>query len=125
MVFHSQVPARYTCRLLAIPCGSVPEDKCKKDNPEDQQRYPFPQLNSSGRLEVRIFCFSMINVYLYVAATTLLIFCCVVIIFIAYICRSRFCPILVKISFVGFLNHINQTLFTYKGNNLRMMKLVL
>ncbi|KAA0059361.1 AT-rich interactive domain-containing protein 4-like [Cucumis melo var. makuwa] len=54
MVFHSQVPARYTCRLLAIPSGSVPEDKSKKDNPEDQQRYPFPQLNSSGRLEVQV-----------------------------------------------------------------------
>ncbi|KAG7013957.1 AT-rich interactive domain-containing protein 4 [Cucurbita argyrosperma subsp. argyrosperma] len=54
MVFHSQVPSRYTCRLLAIPCGSVPEDKFKKDNPEDEQRYPFPQLNSSGRLEVQV-----------------------------------------------------------------------
>lgn len=64
MVFHSQVPARYTCRLLAIPCGSVPEDKCKNENPEDQLRYPFPQLTSSGRLEVRSFFFYLIIVSL-------------------------------------------------------------
>lgn len=69
MVFHSQVPSRYTCRLLAIPCGSVPEDRFQKDNPEDEQRYPFPQLNSSGRLEVRIL---LMSVCLYAPATTLL-----------------------------------------------------
>ncbi|KAF9616149.1 hypothetical protein IFM89_028615 [Coptis chinensis] len=40
-------PSKYACSLLAVICGKF------KDRQEDVKRYPFPELASSGRLEVQ------------------------------------------------------------------------
>lgn len=53
-MLHSVVAARQTCSLLAVTCGSVPKVKCEEEVVEDKLRYPFPELVSSGRLEVRV-----------------------------------------------------------------------
>lgn len=54
MMLHSVGPARQTCSLLAVTCGSVPKVKCEEDVAEDRLKYPFPELVSSGRLEVQL-----------------------------------------------------------------------
>ncbi|KAF9617662.1 hypothetical protein IFM89_037805 [Coptis chinensis] len=40
-------PSKYACSLLAVLCRKL------KDKQEDVKRYPFPELTSSGRLEVQ------------------------------------------------------------------------
>ncbi|EXB52088.1 hypothetical protein L484_024638 [Morus notabilis] len=52
-MFHSQGSSKQTCSLLVVTCGKVSESKCKKDVPENQPLYPFPELVSLGRLEVQ------------------------------------------------------------------------
>lgn len=49
-MFHAQG----TCSVLVVTCGEISEDKRGKETPEDKLRYPFPELVSSGRLEVSI-----------------------------------------------------------------------
>ncbi|CAK9179829.1 unnamed protein product, partial [Ilex paraguariensis] len=49
---HIQVASKHTCGLLAISCGST-ENNPKQDGLGDSPRYPFPELVSSGRLEVQ------------------------------------------------------------------------
>ncbi|KAL5583381.1 hypothetical protein UlMin_015823 [Ulmus minor] len=49
-MFHSQGTSKQTCSLLAVTCGKIYDSKRKKDVPE---KYPFPELISSGRLEVQ------------------------------------------------------------------------
>lgn len=53
-MFNSQGASKQACTLLAVTCGKISESKHKKDVLEDQPIYPFPELISSGRLEVRI-----------------------------------------------------------------------
>lgn len=53
-MFHAQGASKYTCSVLVVTCGEFSEDKRDKDTPEDKLRYPFPELVSSGRLEVNI-----------------------------------------------------------------------
>ncbi|XP_042483705.1 AT-rich interactive domain-containing protein 4 [Macadamia integrifolia] len=53
MMFHAQGPSKNTCSLLAVLCGKIPDYKQKQENSEDHPRYPFPELVSSGRLEVQ------------------------------------------------------------------------
>uniref|UniRef100_A0A2N9FUV4 ARID domain-containing protein n=1 Tax=Fagus sylvatica TaxID=28930 RepID=A0A2N9FUV4_FAGSY len=53
MMFHPQGASKYACSLLAVTSGKNFEDKLKKDVVEDKPRYPFPELVSSGRLEVQ------------------------------------------------------------------------
>lgn len=66
-MFHSQGASKQTCSLLAVTCGKISEFKRKKDVPEDQPIYPFPDLISSGRLEVKsqlinvLLCLSIAN----------------------------------------------------------------
>lgn len=52
-MFHSQGPSKHTCSLLAVTCGKVSESKRKEDVPENRPQFPFPELISSGRLEVK------------------------------------------------------------------------
>lgn len=54
MMFHAQGPSKYHCSLLAVLCGRTPDSKYKQVFSEDRPRYPFPDLVSSGRLEVQI-----------------------------------------------------------------------
>ncbi|KAI4379593.1 hypothetical protein MLD38_005871 [Melastoma candidum] len=55
MMFHAQGPSRYHCSLLAVVCGRVDgNDRQKQVAPEDQPRYRFPELTSSGRLQVNV-----------------------------------------------------------------------
>ncbi|XP_062154873.1 AT-rich interactive domain-containing protein 4-like [Alnus glutinosa] len=53
MMFHPQGALKQSCTLLAVTCGENSGDKLKKDAAEDKPRYPFPELVSSGRLEVQ------------------------------------------------------------------------
>lgn len=53
MMFHSQGASKHACSLLAVTSDKNLEDKLKKDVLEDKPRYPFPELVSSGRLEVQ------------------------------------------------------------------------
>ncbi|XP_031738284.1 AT-rich interactive domain-containing protein 4 isoform X2 [Cucumis sativus] len=53
-MLHSVVAARQTCSLLAVTCGNVPKVKCEEEVDEDKLKYPFPELVSCGRLEVRV-----------------------------------------------------------------------
>ncbi|MED6187535.1 AT-rich interactive domain-containing protein 4 [Stylosanthes scabra] len=48
--FHPQGAQKQSCTLLAVTCGS----EKKLPPPQDQHNYPFPQLVSSGRLEVQV-----------------------------------------------------------------------
>ncbi|PON78291.1 ARID DNA-binding domain containing protein [Trema orientale] len=53
-MFHSQGASKQTCSLLAVTCGgNVSESKRVKDEVENRSTYPFPELVSSGRLEVQ------------------------------------------------------------------------
>ncbi|KAK9923854.1 hypothetical protein M0R45_032252 [Rubus argutus] len=51
-MFHAQGASKYTCSVLVVTCGEFSEDK-RDNTPEDKLRYPFPELVSSGRLEVQ------------------------------------------------------------------------
>ncbi|XP_021894369.1 AT-rich interactive domain-containing protein 4 [Carica papaya] len=54
MMFHAQASSRNHCTLLAVLCGNSPDIEVKKGVPDDQPIYPFPELASSGRLEVQV-----------------------------------------------------------------------
>lgn len=47
MMFHVQAASRNHCALLAVVCGKIPVSEDQQQHP-----YPFPELVSSGRLEV-------------------------------------------------------------------------
>ncbi|KAI4344662.1 hypothetical protein L6164_011861 [Bauhinia variegata] len=55
MMIHALGSSRH-CSVLAVLCGKSREDqqKQKQDTSEDRPQYPFPELVSSGRLEVKI-----------------------------------------------------------------------
>ncbi|XP_043704301.1 AT-rich interactive domain-containing protein 4 [Telopea speciosissima] len=53
MMFHAQGPSKHTCGLLAVFCGKVPDYKQEEETSVDSPKYPFPDLVSSGRLEVQ------------------------------------------------------------------------
>eukprot|EP00262_Sarcandra_glabra_P011860 TRINITY_DN2932_c0_g6_i1.p1 TRINITY_DN2932_c0_g6~~TRINITY_DN2932_c0_g6_i1.p1 ORF type:complete len:774 (+),score=118.28 TRINITY_DN2932_c0_g6_i1:178-2499(+) len=52
MMFHGQGPSKHTCCLLAVFADKV-TDEHKKDSTQERSLYPFPELVSSGRLEVQ------------------------------------------------------------------------
>ena len=52
-MFHHQGTLKQTCTLLVVTCGKFFESKRKKDGPENHPIYPFQELISSGRLEVK------------------------------------------------------------------------
>ncbi|KAJ8750972.1 hypothetical protein K2173_016153 [Erythroxylum novogranatense] len=57
MMFHAQGPSRNHCSLLAVLSGkNVDRSGNKQKQPlnDDKPRYPFPELVSSGRLEVQV-----------------------------------------------------------------------
>ncbi|XP_050217069.1 AT-rich interactive domain-containing protein 4 [Mercurialis annua] len=56
MMFHGQGPSRNNCSLLAVVCGSKTLDYKQKQplNGDSKPKYPFPELASSGRLEVQV-----------------------------------------------------------------------
>ena len=51
-MFNVQGASKHTCGVLAVLCGKTLEDRQKQDA-ADSLRYPFPDIVSSGRLEVR------------------------------------------------------------------------
>lgn len=51
MMFNVQGASKNTCGVLAVLCGRTFEEKQKQDA-ADTRRYPFPEIVSSGRLEV-------------------------------------------------------------------------
>ncbi|GAB2268918.1 AT-rich interactive domain-containing protein 4 [Dionaea muscipula] len=53
MMFHSQGASKQSCSVLAVVCGEFSQDKQWHADEEHQLRYPFPELKSSGRLEVQ------------------------------------------------------------------------
>ena len=54
-MFHSQGSSKQTCTLLVVTCGKLSESNRKKDVLDDDRPvYPFLELTSSGRLEVKI-----------------------------------------------------------------------
>ncbi|KAJ9168107.1 hypothetical protein P3X46_019670 [Hevea brasiliensis] len=53
MMFHAQGPSRNHCSLLAVLSTKTPDSKQKQPPSGDKPRYPFPELASSGRLEVQ------------------------------------------------------------------------
>ncbi|XP_017645661.1 AT-rich interactive domain-containing protein 4-like [Gossypium arboreum] len=55
MMFSAQGSSRNHCSLLAVLCGGkVSDNKQKQPVSDDKPRYPFPELSSSGRLEVQL-----------------------------------------------------------------------
>ncbi|KAI5679503.1 hypothetical protein M9H77_00730 [Catharanthus roseus] len=53
LMSHIQVASKYTCSLLAVFCGRNAENEQIKNVLDEKSRYPFPDLVSSGRLEVQ------------------------------------------------------------------------
>lgn len=53
-MFQSQGTSRQSCSLLAVVCGRTDEYDQKKDVHDGKSKYFFPEIVSSGRLEVRI-----------------------------------------------------------------------
>lgn len=53
-MFHCQGASRQSCSLLAVLCGRTSEYDQKKDVHDGKPRYCFPEIVSSGRLEVGI-----------------------------------------------------------------------
>ncbi|GLT56180.1 hypothetical protein SLA2020_292440 [Shorea laevis] len=54
MMFHTQGSSRNHCSLLAVLCAKVSENEQKQAVTDDGPKYPFPELASSGRLEVQV-----------------------------------------------------------------------
>ncbi|PKI61243.1 hypothetical protein CRG98_018391, partial [Punica granatum] len=54
MMFCAQGSYRNHCSLLAVICGKISDEKQKQTVSEAQPSYPFPELVSSGRLEVTL-----------------------------------------------------------------------
>ncbi|KAK4774627.1 hypothetical protein SAY86_009562 [Trapa natans] len=54
MMFSAQGSYRNHCSLLAVTCGRVSNGTPSPDVSEVQLRYPFPELASSGRLEINV-----------------------------------------------------------------------
>ncbi|KAG8380212.1 hypothetical protein BUALT_Bualt07G0169900 [Buddleja alternifolia] len=52
-MFHTQGALKNTCNLLAVVCGETSENKPKQDVVNEKRRFPFPEIASSGRLEVQ------------------------------------------------------------------------
>lgn len=53
-MFHNQGASRQSCSLLAVVCGKAAEYDQKSDVKDGTPRYCFPEIVSSGRLEVSI-----------------------------------------------------------------------
>ncbi|OWM74344.1 hypothetical protein CDL15_Pgr013248 [Punica granatum] len=53
-MFCAQGSYRNHCSLLAVICGKISDEKQKQTVSEAQPSYPFPELVSSGRLEVTL-----------------------------------------------------------------------
>lgn len=53
-MFHTQGTLKNTCNLLAVLCTGPAESKQSQDVLEEKRRFPFPEIVSSGRLEVQI-----------------------------------------------------------------------
>ncbi|KAH6821847.1 ARID/BRIGHT DNA-binding domain-containing protein [Perilla frutescens var. hirtella] len=52
-MFHTQGALKHTCNLLAVLCTEPAESKRNQDVSEEKRRFPFPEIVSSGRLEVQ------------------------------------------------------------------------
>ncbi|KAL3632102.1 AT-rich interactive domain-containing protein 4 [Castilleja foliolosa] len=52
-MFHTQGPLKNTCHLLAVVCSGTSEEKPNQNVLDDKKRFPFPEIASSGRLEVQ------------------------------------------------------------------------
>ncbi|XP_057770655.1 AT-rich interactive domain-containing protein 4-like [Salvia miltiorrhiza] len=53
-MFHTQGALKHTCNLLAVVCSEPAESKRHNDAlEEEKRRFPFPEIASSGRLEVQ------------------------------------------------------------------------
>ncbi len=73
MMFHAQGSSKNQCSLLAVVCGKGNVSDCDWDNVKRKQvisdnepRYPFPDLTSSGRLQVFKFILNQ-NFHFYVS----------------------------------------------------------
>ncbi|XP_054780901.1 AT-rich interactive domain-containing protein 4-like isoform X2 [Prosopis cineraria] len=53
MMFHPGGIPKQTCSLLAVTCGKSVEHEFEKKPTKNQLKYPFPELTSSGRLEIQ------------------------------------------------------------------------
>ncbi|XP_022732624.1 AT-rich interactive domain-containing protein 4-like [Durio zibethinus] len=55
MMFSAQGSSRNHCSLLAVLCGDkVSDNRPKQSDSDDKPRFPFPELASSGRIEVQL-----------------------------------------------------------------------
>ncbi|KAL8458781.1 hypothetical protein ACS0TY_036331 [Phlomoides rotata] len=52
-MFHTQGALKTTCNLLAVSCTGPSESKQNQDVLGENRRFPFPEIVSSGRLEVQ------------------------------------------------------------------------
>ncbi|XP_027122581.1 AT-rich interactive domain-containing protein 4-like [Coffea arabica] len=52
-MFHVPGAPKYTCNLLAVLCGRTTDNEQKQEATIQKTKYPFPDLLSSGRLEVQ------------------------------------------------------------------------
>ncbi|KZV16990.1 AT-rich interactive domain-containing protein 4 [Dorcoceras hygrometricum] len=52
-MLHTQGTLKNICHLLAVSCGETIENKLKQDGSYEKKRFPFPEIVSSGRLEVQ------------------------------------------------------------------------
>ncbi|XP_047962528.1 AT-rich interactive domain-containing protein 4-like [Salvia hispanica] len=52
-MFHTQGALKHTCNLLAVLCSEAAESTRNQDVSEERRRFPFPEIASSGRLEVQ------------------------------------------------------------------------
>lgn len=53
-MFHAQSSSRNHCSLLAVLSSKFVDDKQKQAATDDKPKYPFPEIASSGRLEVHL-----------------------------------------------------------------------
>lgn len=56
---YIQGAPKHTCGLLAVLCGGTSSEKKPEDVSDQGFRFPFPEIVSSGRLEVQKLFHSM------------------------------------------------------------------
>lgn len=73
-MFHTQGALKHTCNLLAVLGSDLAESKRNQDVSEEKRRFPFPEIVSSGRLEVQKWCLLACPIRMLIAKYCLLQF---------------------------------------------------
>lgn len=62
-MFHVQGAAKHSCCMLAVLCSTNSNNEDDDNVQQTPLRFPFPDITSSGRLEVYLFIIHMLHVF--------------------------------------------------------------